>query len=162
MDEPLKRAIDAAGGPVAFAAALGINRQAVWKWKRCPAHRIIEGATRRTASGPVSAKREAEMKHKLAPTFTLTIAGAAAAAVLALSGACAKGLTDAEKTAARMRAEAAPGYKNCMRELDDFERYGIWYGPPSQKECLEWGRALKQKGIDMMDEATKEIIEGKK
>jgi DNA-binding transcriptional regulator YdaS (Cro superfamily) len=42
MDEPLKRAIEAAGGPVSFAAALGINRQAVWKWKRCPAHRIIE------------------------------------------------------------------------------------------------------------------------
>jgi hypothetical protein len=52
---------------------------------------------------------------------------------------------DAEKTTARMQAEAAPGYKNCMRELDDFERYGIWYGPPSQKECLEWGIALKHK-----------------
>jgi hypothetical protein len=41
---------------------------------------------------------------------------------------------DTEKTGARMRADAAPGYKNCMRELDDFDRYGIWYGPPSQKE----------------------------
>lgn len=50
---------------------------------------------------------------------------------------------DAEKWATKMQAEAAPGYKNCMRELDDFDRYGIcygiWYGPPSQKQCLKWG-----------------------
>jgi DNA-binding transcriptional regulator YdaS (Cro superfamily) len=42
MDEPLKRAIENAGGMLAFAAALGIRRQAIWKWRRCPAHRIIE------------------------------------------------------------------------------------------------------------------------
>jgi DNA-binding transcriptional regulator YdaS (Cro superfamily) len=38
----LKKAIKAAGGPVAFANALGINRQAVWAWKQIPAERIIE------------------------------------------------------------------------------------------------------------------------
>jgi hypothetical protein len=48
-----------------------------------------------------------------------------------------------------------------MRELDDFDRYGIWYGPPRQKESLEWGIALRQKSIDMMDDVTKETMEGK-
>jgi DNA-binding transcriptional regulator YdaS (Cro superfamily) len=38
----LKKAIEAAGGPIAFARALGINRQAVWAWKRVPADRIIQ------------------------------------------------------------------------------------------------------------------------
>jgi hypothetical protein len=64
-----------------------------------------------------------------------------------------------EKTGARMRAEAAPGYKNCMRELDDFDRYRIWYGPPSVDACVEWFSAFKQKGVDMMDKAAKEIME---
>lgn len=42
MDAGLKMAIAAAGGPVKFAAKLKIRRQAVSKWKKCPAHRIIQ------------------------------------------------------------------------------------------------------------------------
>jgi hypothetical protein len=38
----LQRAIDKAGGPSAFAKRLGISRQALWKWKRVPADRIIQ------------------------------------------------------------------------------------------------------------------------
>ena len=38
----LRKAIAAAGGPSAFARALGINRQAIWGWTQVPADRIIE------------------------------------------------------------------------------------------------------------------------
>jgi DNA-binding transcriptional regulator YdaS (Cro superfamily) len=41
MDKALKRAIELAGGPVKFAAALDINRQAVWTWTKCPTHRVF-------------------------------------------------------------------------------------------------------------------------
>lgn len=42
QDDALRRAVKAAGGPTKFAAALGINRQAIWQWKKCPINRIVE------------------------------------------------------------------------------------------------------------------------
>lgn len=42
-NEIMKKAIDAAGGPVALAAACGVKYQAVQRWRRtgCPAERVL-------------------------------------------------------------------------------------------------------------------------
>lgn len=46
-DRALARAIKRAGGHTALAARLGISAQAVWKWCRVPAERVlaVEAAT---------------------------------------------------------------------------------------------------------------------
>lgn len=41
-DEPLQKAIDAAGGPVALSRHLGISSQAVAQWRQAPPARVIE------------------------------------------------------------------------------------------------------------------------
>ncbi|MGO4738614.1 transcriptional regulator [Bosea sp. 2KB_26] len=38
----LKRAIEAADGPVALSRALGISSQAIPQWKRVPAARVLQ------------------------------------------------------------------------------------------------------------------------
>lgn len=41
MLEPLNKAIELAGGKVALAVALGLDRTAVYSWKVCPAERVL-------------------------------------------------------------------------------------------------------------------------
>ncbi len=42
MDEGMRLAVEAAGGIPHLAAALGINRVGVWRWKKVPAERCAE------------------------------------------------------------------------------------------------------------------------
>ena len=42
MDAGLKKAVEAMGSMVALASALGRHRQAVYRWPRVPAERVIE------------------------------------------------------------------------------------------------------------------------
>ena len=38
---PLQLAISAAGGPTALAKKLGVSKQAVCQWKRCPPGQVL-------------------------------------------------------------------------------------------------------------------------
>jgi hypothetical protein len=49
----------------------------------------------------------------------------------------------------------APGFKNCMREIDAAARNKQWAGPPTMADCEKFAHDLRQKGIDMLDEAIK-------
>jgi DNA-binding transcriptional regulator YdaS (Cro superfamily) len=54
----LKKAIKICGGPAATARALGIKKQAVHKWKKCPPTRAI----------PLEAATQCEVtRHQLRP-----------------------------------------------------------------------------------------------
>jgi DNA-binding transcriptional regulator YdaS (Cro superfamily) len=41
MESPLQKAIDLAGGKIALALALGLDRTAVYSWKECPHERVL-------------------------------------------------------------------------------------------------------------------------
>lgn len=41
MIEALNKAIEIAGGKIALATALGLDRTAVYSWKECPVDRVI-------------------------------------------------------------------------------------------------------------------------
>jgi DNA-binding transcriptional regulator YdaS (Cro superfamily) len=41
-DQTVRRAVDAAGGATALAAALGIKPPSIYSWRRVPAERVIE------------------------------------------------------------------------------------------------------------------------
>lgn len=41
-DEPLREAIELAGGPVALGRALGVTSQAIAQWKQAPPKRVLE------------------------------------------------------------------------------------------------------------------------
>lgn len=41
MSHSLQKAIDLAGGKIALARSLGLDRTAVYKWDECPADRVI-------------------------------------------------------------------------------------------------------------------------
>lgn len=57
-DEALERAIDAAGGATKLADTIGVTRQAISQWDRCPAERVI--AVERAAEKRVT-------RHELRP-----------------------------------------------------------------------------------------------
>lgn len=56
--EALETAIRIAGGPTAAASELGVSRQALWKWRRAPALRVVD--LERISRGKVS-------RHELRP-----------------------------------------------------------------------------------------------
>lgn len=56
--DPLAKAIQAAGGPAKLARALGVKSQAISQWKRVPAERVI--AVETATDGKVS-------RHELRP-----------------------------------------------------------------------------------------------
>jgi hypothetical protein len=69
----------------------------------------------------------------------------------------------AEADEAKRKAdEIAPDYKNCMRELDALNSRGEWTGPPSVEDCQRFAEALRQKGIDMLNDAFKGMMDGAK
>ncbi len=56
--EALETAIRIGGGPSAAASWLGVSRQALWKWREAPAHRVAD--LERLSRGKVS-------RHELRP-----------------------------------------------------------------------------------------------
>lgn len=61
-DEALTTAIAIAGGTQALARLLGITREAVTQWKKCPAHQVL--AIEKACGGKVS---RADLRPDLYP-----------------------------------------------------------------------------------------------
>jgi hypothetical protein len=50
-------------------------------------------------------------------------------------------------------------YSNCTAGLENFQTLGVWIGPPSAEDCLNFAKDVEAKGRAMIDKGIKELME---
>jgi hypothetical protein len=52
-------------------------------------------------------------------------------------------------------------YSNCAAGLENYKTLGVWIGPPSAEDCLNFAKKVEAKGRAMIDEGLKGLMEVK-